>query len=284
MILSQLLSTQVLLEYDHSITLQKHSAALADKAKKDSTTKRDVTPDVLLQHIESGDPTPHKEYTQWMVKLYLTQPIKLEDLLSTVSGELGQYDMLKRKKSLPLEYRDINKIKTAVELSDVIRQGNDLLKSRAKAPDDKGQYEKIYSGPRLHVIKLLDETASKYFGRGTRWCTSGETNNMFNYYHNDGSIYVVLPKKPKELKEGWFEKYQLHPASRQCKDVFDDTYKFPRLIQDYPELIDVFKDNPDFEDVAVLHQSRDPEAQRKKEEQERQRQKEIDDLIASFRV
>jgi len=272
-------AAELLLEYDHDITLQKFGPALVDKAKKDPTAKKLVkNPTAILQNIEAGDPTPHKEYTQWLVRLYINNPIRLEDVKSTMGDTLEKFNKLKIKKVLPGELRDINRVKSPEQLHHIIQQYADKLADAE--PEDKGKAEMVFQNENVRLIRLLNREAAEYYGRGTRWCTAARNNNMFDYYFKSGPLYVVLPKKPQFATE----KYQMHPATGQCKDHEDNTYKFYKVLDRFPELIPVFRALPDFADIEILHTDPAQRAERlaKKKEAEAKRDADIDDFLKSL--
>lgn len=274
---------QLLLEYDHDITVNKFGEKVKQKAIKDNTARqyrnedKGIDADSIIQRIEQADPTAHKEYTQWLVRTYVNTDVKLEDLVSTTADALGDYAKLKVKKALPPEYRDINRIKTSVELEQIVAGLADKLRDTEEVA--KGQAKQIYNGKTVRVIELFDTEAACYYGQGTRWCTAARNNNMFNTYIKDGPMFVVIPKQPKHVGE----KYQLHPASGQCKAEDDDTYKFSRLLSDYPELYDVLRPLPAFADIPAL-QDRETAEQRAREkaEAEAARAKAMEDYIKSL--
>lgn len=279
---------QLLIEYDQGKTLANWGQKLSDRAKKDPTARKIAEqPDQILAQVELGDPTPHKEYTQWLVRAYINGTEHLEDIKSTIGEALLKYNTLKKKKALIPEHRDINTIKTTQDLEHIVRSPEYASKLEDKEEKDKGQSELIYNGPRVQVRKLGDKASAIYYGQGTRWCTAASTgNNMYDYYAKDGPIYVVLPKKPEVIKDHggsiWYEKYQLHTSSRQCKDVFDHTFKFGKLLEKFPELKEVFKALDDFADIEILHRGDDWQAQ--KEAQRKKREDELAALIASFQT
>lgn len=274
---------QILLEYDHNITVNKFGEKVKEKAKKDQTARmfrsedNSIDADSIIQRIEQADPTAHKEYTQWLVRTYVNTDIKLEDIVSTTADALADFAKLKVKKALPPEYRDINRIKTSVELEQIVADLADKLRDVEEVA--KGQSKQIYNGKTVRVVELFDTEAACYYGQGTRWCTSARNNNMFNAYIKDGPMFVVIPKQPRHVGE----KYQLHPASKQCKDETDITYKFSKLITDYPELYDALRGIPAFQDIPALQDKETFERRaQEKAEQERQRQKAMEDFIASL--
>jgi hypothetical protein len=185
--------------------------------------QRQIIIDHIMVVIENSDPTPNKEYVQWLTKVYANQGIKLEDIISRGNSALKMYHEFKVKKILPAEYRDIGRIDFAGLES--IAQNLDLRNALAAKEEqeaaktvDKGEAETVFDNAAVRIVVPKNEAASCYYGQGTRWCTAGRDNNMYDRYAKDGDLYILLPKQPDY--EG--EKYQLHFSSNQFMDEGDN--------------------------------------------------------------
>jgi hypothetical protein len=209
---------EFLVEYNRAKTEQNLGAALHKKMLADETVQRIfgddpvevIDPDVLvnfgIQRFEEADPTPNKQYVQWIARTYLKDPnSQLEDVLD---GYLWQYltrfNKLVQRKKIPSPRNDINGYTNFADFMNVMDEYPDPDKAELK---DKGSAFTLYDDENFRVIVPQDEPASCYYGQGSRWCTSGtKGNNMFKYYNSIAPILIVLPKKPKYPGE----KYQLH--------------------------------------------------------------------------
>jgi hypothetical protein len=185
--------------------------------------QRQIIIDHIMVVIENSDPTANKEYVQWLTKVYANQGIKLEDIISRGNSALKMYHEFKVKKILPAEYRDIGRIDFAG--LEAIAQNLDLRNALAAKEEqeaaktvDKGEAETVFENAAVRIIVPKNEAASCYYGQGTRWCTAGRDNNMYDRYASDGDLYILLPKQPDY--EG--EKYQLHFSSNQFMDEGDN--------------------------------------------------------------
>lgn len=297
---------QLLLEYDHEITLNKFKDKLLDRAKKDRTARlfaQDA--DAILSKIELGDPTDHKEYTPWLVKTYINDSVPIEDVISNYGDELLKYNQLKKRGFLKQDptVRDINTIKSFDALGYAVSKHADKLNAKTKkekeAEVDKGDYKIWYRDDMFTVVEMKDAKAAQYFGQDTTWCTATTNNNMFNHYHSQGPLYAILPRKPKMVPRPSGitkpplerrEKYQLHYASGQVKDVFDEPVGpsglgFSTLLRTYPQLIPILRAIPDFQH---LHQLADSETSKKareaKEKQEQERTEAMMAFISSLQA
>jgi hypothetical protein len=201
-----------------------------------------------IQALERADPSPNKQYVQWMLRLW-TNPhgvSRIEDITSTTSEMLHKYHELKQRNKLPQELRDINRFQTSLSLEklhDEVDRLYDLLNKADAAAMPKGNAREVYNGPNFRLIVPEDEAAACYYGQGTRWCTAAtKGHNMFDHYSKDGPIYILIPKKPEY--EG--EKYQLHGASRQSMDERDQPYYIGNLLGRFPELKEILFSTDDF--------------------------------------
>ena len=240
-------------------------AYLQQKAKVNSPVEdsnKTIIINDIMHVIENSDPTANKEYVQWLAKVYANQGIKLEDIISRGNSALKMYHEFKVKKILPAEYRDIGRIDFAG--LEAIAQNLDLRNALAAKEEqeaaktvDKGEAETVFDNAAVRIVVPKNEAASCYYGQGTRWCTAGRDNNMYDRYARDGDLYILLPKQPDY--EG--EKYQLHFSSNQFMDEGDNyvdsvkdliTKRFGNLLPFFMEREPSLKDWLVFTPDAVL--------------------------------
>jgi hypothetical protein len=210
-------------------------------SEPEESNKQVIIKDILTA-IEQADPTPNKEYAQWLAKCYANEFQKIEDIISKGADWLKKYHQFKVKRILPDNLRNIANLKFS-QLYDII--ANDELNAKLDAIEnapskDKGSAETIYDDASVRIIHPMDEAAACYYGQGTQWCTAGRSNNMFNRYNKDGKMYILLPKNPQY--DG--EKYQLHFSSEQFMDETDaDVGDLLALLQDRfnPDVLAFFK-------------------------------------------
>jgi hypothetical protein len=188
----------------------------------------------ILEQLEQGDPTPHKEYAQWIASRYITGDTKLEDIGSTLQEYLYKFNTLKRKKMLKPPANDINKYNSFTNLMDNMDE--------YELPEDevrnKGKATEVYKDADVRIIVPEDEPAACYYGQGTRWCTaSTKGSNYFGHYSRQGPLYILIPTKAQH--EG--EKYQLHFPSEQYMDEDDDPVVLDYIINDRFHVLDFFK-------------------------------------------
>ena len=232
-----------LLEYKRDITATNLGKQLIDRLSKEPTIRGDVGsivgdllnprfPDstynytletgvvAILKLFEDVDPTPNKQYTEWLVRRYIDGSIvRFEDVLSTWADLLHEYHRLKTRRLLPPELMDINKFKTEQDLKQLHKSVLDIFNSTdEKVEVQKGESTEILNNSEVRIIIPDDEASACYYGQGTRWCTAAKNNNMFGGYssHNH-PLFILLPKNPTH--DG--EKYQVHLLENEWMDEED---------------------------------------------------------------
>ena len=75
--------------------------------------------------------------------------------------------------------------------------------------------EIILDTPKVIIYHPTTEAGAKYYGRETKWCTAATNNNMFSYYNNEGTLYIIIPKSDQK------NKFQIHFEHTQLMDATD---------------------------------------------------------------
>lgn len=208
---------KIILEYDRSKTLANFSNAIADRAKTDAYLKsRGADPvEAVVQAAEEADPTANKQYVVWIIRQYVKNSLKYEDIyklqadLETFVKTKGQHKRLNINS-------DINQYNWR-SLADVAAKlGNTELGAADTDAAGVKDAEVLYNGPLGILTVPKTREASCALGSGTKWCTaaSDEKKNMYNYYTKYGPLYIWHDKKRKQ-------KYQFHFDSGQFMDSQD---------------------------------------------------------------
>lgn len=238
---------QVLKEYNRNITAQKLGAALLQKFRKEPkqwqervtgavTDYDDHALQYLLELVEKADPTKNKQYVPWIIRTYVNTPnMRFEDAITKVTEPLTKFYKLVQKKQIPAPNNDIGRIRDLAGLVQTVDQYPDVVDQPKDA--DRGSAEEVYRDAEVRVIKPNDEKASCYYGQGTRWCTAGRDNNMFDRYAKSGPLYIIIPKNPSHPGE----KYQFHFEAKQFMDENDRQTDIPTLLDRFPQLRDLFR-------------------------------------------
>lgn len=243
-------SLEFLLEYDRGKTAATYGNKLLAVAAKDSwllgqlglgknfnqLVKKDPAQvlDKILAVLEQGDPTRNKEYTQAIAKMYANGLSKAEDVVSTLADYLAKFDKLKRRKKIPPPRNDFNRYRSLEDFMDVVDEYPDE-ETEAK-PEEKKNATELYRDAKLIVTIPNDVEAACYYGQGTRWCTAGKNNNMFDYYtKNNRPLYVIIPRQ----QEYPGEKYQFHFETKQFMNEQDRQIGdegIAKLVKRFPQL------------------------------------------------
>lgn len=243
---------EFLIEYKRDITKKNFGDKLVMALKKefpkddnwkiisDEGVKRALI-DSYIESFENADPTPNKEYVQWMVRKY-TDPnnmVKYEDYMGQLPAYLKKFHKLKQRRMLEYPRSDINKYEDVPNFMNVIDEYPDPERQES-GKELKGNATEFYEDNDLRIIVPQDQNAACYYGRGTRWCTAATVGkNYFQDYSRRGPLYIVIPKRPEYNGE----KYQFSFAADQFMDERDrsiDDEIGRELAQKYPQLFKIF--------------------------------------------
>jgi hypothetical protein len=218
---------EFIVEYDRSKTAQALGDKLISAGLKDHLAGQTLkltplpnnpneTVNKILAAIEDRDPTPNKEYTQWMARMYANGGVKLEDL--NRNNTIGIYDLGKKRRLIQPEDADINRFKTYKDFEDVVLSKYDpnKIEKQEKKEVNKGNAKLYFENDQVRIIIPKDEQAACYYGQGTRWCTAATRGrNAFNEYNEEGPLYIILFKKSPV-------KWQFHFPEAQFMNEADE--------------------------------------------------------------
>lgn len=251
----------ILLEYDRQKTLARlgkrayqrfinqmgtpYGTEIANKAKDHVGCKHnaftvafyEAMPEFLIREFENYDPTPNKEYVQWMLERYISQGIALVDDLGKVRASLRVFQGLKaggyfKRNPEDAKLADIGQFKTLGELMDFVERAvpgatsGAELDRRAKA-DAIETSDILYDDAEFTIVIPKSVEAAQYWGRNTRWCTSALTDNAFDNY-NEGPLYIIVDKLNNRRWQFYFEGY--HPQFMDERDARIEWEEFPEVI------------------------------------------------------
>lgn len=222
------LEIKTLLEYDRSKTVASLGGAIEQRAQTDAYLKsQKVNPvDAVLQQAEEADPTANKQYVVWIVRQYIKNGLKYEDIyklkddLETFVKTKGQHKRLGINS-------DIGQYNWKT-LADVAAKLSNTELSTGEPNSDVKDAKILYNGP-LGILSVPEtREASCALGSGTKWCTAAadEKQNMYNYYSKYGPLYIWHDKKLKQKFQFHFETGQFMNAQDQALDLKDARYFF----------------------------------------------------------
>ena len=156
--------------------------------------------------ILDNDSSPNKKNIRWIVETLLNDGFLWEDMLpgkdSKVYETITLFD--KHKSKLSIENRSLMAYKTLGNLWNSVKQYQGELSGKELKREEQ---EKIYRETEFiykdeetgfQIVSPLTEESAKWWGKGTRWCTSADNDNMFDYYVKDAPLLIfVLPNGSK---------------------------------------------------------------------------------------
>ena len=204
--------------------MEKLSGVIPPEKQKD-------TINAILAGIEDRDPTPNREYTPWLARMYAKSGggLPIEDM--NRGDLLGAFHTAKKRRIIKPEHADINRFKYYQDFEDAMEHHYNNFEDLDADQRPDGKATKVYDDETVTIVVPEDEAAACKYGRGTRWCTASTRGmNYFNQYNRQGKLYILIPKKPKY--EG--EKYQLHFSSNSYMDENDDPVPLSDILNRFP--------------------------------------------------
>lgn len=235
---------ELLLEYNRPFTAKRFGLQILNVARQDKTLninhyEDDALIEWVLDAIESRDPTPNKEYTQHLVKLYVTGNLNIYDI--NQNRLLEAHWIGKRRGMIKPEHANFNNFKTytafeTAMLDPKIYNVKEILTPKTV---NKGRSEEVYQDNQVRIVVPYDKTAACYYGRSTEWCTAyTEAPNRFDEYTDD-TLYMILPKQPRYPKE----KYQFYWLDLEFKNDQNKDFNLGQMLEYYPGVADYFRHN-----------------------------------------
>jgi hypothetical protein len=203
----------------------------------------------IIKILEDFDPTPNKQYTQYIIRWFLNDNYfafpKIEDGRSTLKQALQ--DFYRMKERLPEQYRDIAQYTSAKTFMNSVQRFKNEYGKKEELP--KGDFKKVYEDENVTMYWPVDEAAACYLGQGTQWCTSSTSSeNYFSQYNTDGPLLVLnwKPGNYQGSKNG--QKMQMQIEVRD-EDIGHAGY-FPKINLARMTQIADAQDNPiGFDDI-----------------------------------
>ena len=162
----------------------------------------------FIQFIIDADITKGK-YARFLIEAFLNDKFLEEDLIGGLNSTVGQAISLfdKHKSKLPLEHRSVYALdketgealyQSPGDLWNSVKQFQGELSGKELKREEQ---DKIYRETEFiykdevtgfQIVSPLTEESAQWWGKGTRWCTSAENNNMFWNYAKDSPLLILL--------------------------------------------------------------------------------------------
>lgn len=223
----------LLKKYDMKIK-QKLQHHLIDNGNWMTTPGADKSLEIINGLARDADPTPNKMYIEWLIIQWLTQP-RVEEDLARIRTDLALYTRVKQR--LPGEYRDIFKFKDYHHLSNILVPYEE---TKSQGDVKREEYDQMMKETTLFhrssagmILVPLTQKSAMFWGRGTKWCTAADFNNMFAHYNKRGPLYIFITHDGR--------KYQYQVETNQFMDDRDQE-AFVSFVEKYPKLFKIFLD------------------------------------------
>jgi len=193
-------------------------------------------PEEKIQTLIALDPTYQGgeqlgKYGKWILGLYNRKLLKDEDFYKVTEYLTTFVNNLSK-----MPNKDIMTYKSLPDLAKVVQQfeGQKDISKKQQVRDIKKGAKKVMETNDWLVIQPTTEESACYYGANTKWCTASKENSMFNYYNEQGPIYIFINKKDNS-------KFQFHAQSFQFMDELDKPIA-PKEVFDDEEIIDFIED------------------------------------------
>jgi hypothetical protein len=199
----------------------------------------------IFMLISRFDPTTEGKYLAWLsawrrrwwVDHGLRTCCDMFELDRLASGLRHFHDV---RRHLPTELRDINRFETSDALLGVEAHltvsGSRSLRE-AERDQARAESEILFDGGRWKLVRLKGVGAARWWGMGTRWCTSARFNNQYELYAAKGPLLVLITPS---------DRYQLAVATRQFRNSADSPADIDLVLGRAPQ---------EFRHMVALHLS-----------------------------
>jgi hypothetical protein len=170
----------------------------------------------FVQSIFDVDITKGK-YARFLIESFLNNKFLEEDLIGGLNSTVGQAISLfdKHKGKLPVHERSVYALDKETGKA-LYQSPGDLWNNMKQYQGElsgkelkKEEQEKIYRETEFiykdeetgfQIISPLTEESAKWWGKGTRWCTSAEKNNLFWSYAEKSPLLILLMPNGNKLQ------------------------------------------------------------------------------------
>lgn len=254
----------------------------------------EASPAGILKLITEADPTPNKEYVQWVLMMY-TRILKdreptsgFDDEANKMGGDsflffenlaklfdaLTTFHRIKNTKLLSQDqkdiytYRSIDSFVATVMTAQIVpaeiqTSGADntinVLSSKELDEIKHNRAKLLYQDQDWIVVHTVTQEANAVFGENTTWCTAGTRHStMFEHYNRQGKLFVLLKNKAgaaAHLKTNPLNRMQFHFESDQFMNSLDRRIDILLFFRDYPNVKNYFREYI-VESLLKVHKSK----------------------------
>jgi hypothetical protein len=156
-----------------------------------------------------------QKYLDWVGKNF--DSMNFNSNINDLVIKLREFDKI--SSNLPLT--DINSYKNLEQLSNALLDYSNRPRRQFREVEGGNV---VYDDDRFFVVNPLTHDSSCYYGKGTKWCTSADSDYQFNRYNQDGKLFYILdrnaPSNNKFYKVALLQKFD---GDKTYYDALDAT-------------------------------------------------------------
>lgn len=152
-------------------------------------------------------------YGKWILNLYDKKRLKDEDFYK-VTEYLTEFER-KRKN---FKNKDIGQFKTLPDLADALAEVEDAVPTERQVRRNSTKNKEcdvVFDDDQFTVYIPKTYGASRELGGDTHWCTASSDDYYYNWYTEEGPLYIIISKNDTN------NKWQVHFPSGQCMNASD---------------------------------------------------------------
>lgn len=142
-----------------------------------------------------------------------------------VDGAIARFKALKQRRRLAPEEADIDHYETFEQLQQLLAQAEGRVRSPSAKTREVQRVEDadvLHDGAEWTIVVPHTAKTSQLYGRGTRWCTSGVNNCLFNKGKYLGIKHYIFISKTKSSADPHY-KLNLAVYPNGNKELYDAT-------------------------------------------------------------
>jgi hypothetical protein len=203
------------------------SGKIAASAKLDHSLQAG---DEVFDLLFKADPTPKKIYVDFVLRCYSNREFLVEDI-ERIADTLTVFHANKRR--LPVVQRDIGTYASERDvwatlsnagIGEEVESGKEIKRSDRNRAHLESEVIHVH-GWTMAVLKTA--FSARWWGIGTRWCTTEKTGETFQHYATRGNLRVFV--SPDGTK------HQLHIATGSLCDATDRPVSLGKYLSSLPE-------------------------------------------------
>lgn len=132
------------------------------------------------------------------------------------------------RRFLPREHGDVNRYRSAIELLNaegLVEENERRAFRRAEKEMAMAGSNILFDGDRWKLVHLRSHAAARWWGMGTRWCTSERSDGHYERYNHLGDLLVILAPG---------DRYQLSCGTGEFRNSADGHADLARVLRAAP--------------------------------------------------